>query len=348
MVNDCMDVTEIIEGTSRLAQKYLSERPAIILGSGSSIPYGLPGMKRLGESLISEIDIQKQDKLIWNKFIDEFQSSHDLEKSLNSVYLPDTLLKKVVNVIWQIINLDDLIAYEKALENKNYLSLSKLFRYLLRVSNPVISVITTNYDRLAEYAADNALAQVYTGFSSGWIQHKVDRPRTRETRQIQIWKVHGSLDWFQNQSSEVIGLPLRQSIPNNHRPVIVTPGITKYQQSHLEPFRTVMTNADNVLANATSFFCLGYGFNDEHVQPKILSRIRTDDIPLVIITRTLSESVNRLLLENPTKKFLFIEKYKEGSRIYSPTYPSGISVEIKKLWCLEKFLEEFIEPGGNK
>lgn len=64
-------------------------------------------------------------------------------------------------------------------------------------------VVTTNYDRLPDYAADGIEASSVTGFEGAYIK-KLELPnssittkrvRARE-RVVEIWKVHGSLDWF--------------------------------------------------------------------------------------------------------------------------------------------------------
>ena len=92
--------------------------------------------------------------------------------------------------------------------------------------------------------------------------------------QVNIWKVHGSLDWFETPNKENVYLPLSENIPQGHKPLIVTPGLSKYAETHKEPYRTIFTQADTEIQKANGFLCIGYGFNDEHVQPKLIQQIK--------------------------------------------------------------------------
>lgn len=42
----------------RAIQAAVEDTPLLMIGSGSSAPYGLPGMQELGEHLLKQLDIQ--------------------------------------------------------------------------------------------------------------------------------------------------------------------------------------------------------------------------------------------------------------------------------------------------
>lgn len=67
------------------------------------------------------------------------------------------------------------------------------------------------------------------------------------------------------------------TISNDDQPLVVTPGVSKYRESHKDPFRTVMTAADQVIREANCYLCVGYGFNDEHVQT-VIRRLLPDTL----------------------------------------------------------------------
>ena len=149
---------------------------------------------------------------------------------------------------------------------------------------------STNYDRLAEYASSLAKAVICTGYSQNLIGHFSNSIQSNNLAslkgykgQVNIWKVHGSLDWFKSKEDENIQLPNRQHIPQDYNPLIVTPGLSKYSETHNEPYRTIFTQADSEIEKANGFLCIGYGFNDIHVQPKLIEQIKNKKpIPSII------------------------------------------------------------------
>ncbi|MCH7499061.1 MAG: SIR2 family protein [Nitrospinae bacterium] len=339
------------EAIAKLTQKYIASRPVIVLGSGASIPYGLPSMPALAEELLRKMDLKDS---AWTKFKYDLEKTKDLEKSLNNVQLTDSLLERIVKETWNITAKKDIQTHQDLLTNKTKLALTCLFQYLLRTANPKLFVVTTNYDRLAEYAANMAKAEVLTGFTSGWIQRFVPDSSSNglfhsnpsfEGR-IQILKVHGSLDWFGKQDQEPIAIPLAREIPENRTPLIVTPGISKYREVHKDPFRSIMAWSDGVLKKASCFLCIGFGFNDEHVQPILVDRIRNDHIPIVIVTKKLSEAARKAFLENPPKNFLILEEDKSGTTVYCLDCPSGEVLTNHQLWNLPNFLNMLLGEEG--
>jgi hypothetical protein len=338
-------MTNCFEEISKEAQKYLSEGTVIILGSGASVSYGLPSMIELGNELVASVKPTEHNALLWERFIKEFEVCHDVEKALNLVQLSEDLLDQITRVTWRYIGFWDLKLYQELLENVTSLALTRALQFFLRVANPQISVVTTNYDRIAEYASNIAGAHVYTGFSPGWIQQSSSQSWSKARRQVKLWKVHGSLDWFEREDGEIIGIPLSTQIPSGLRPVVVTPGITKYQHTHREPFRSVIAQADQALSSAGSFLCIGYGFNDEHIQPKLIARIHRYNVPVVVLTYKLTDAARKLLLTTPCRRYLLIEACDSGSRAYSTQYPQGTELPGRIIWQLDNFLETILEAG---
>jgi hypothetical protein len=155
---------------------------------------------------------------------------------------------------------------------------------------------------------------------------------------VNVWKVHGSLDWFKVNGDGDVHLPLRQSIPRRHEPSIVTPGLSKYAKTHLEPYRSIFTQADKEIESANGYLCVGYGFNDMHVQPKIITQIKRGK-SIVVITRTLTENCKKLIVGNGCKQYVLIEAADDPSdtRIHSSGF-GDLIIEKESYWQLENFL----------
>lgn len=272
-------------------QDWTNKVPLIILGSGASVPFGLPSMWKLGEYLKNTLHFDNDiDNAQLEAFKKSLEDSNDLEKALLGIQLNDKVLRAVIEATWRLIAEADLQAYEQFVLNGKEVPLVILMKHLLSTTNRKLSIVTTNYDRIAEYSASTAEAFICTGYAQNYIGHFSDKIHTNAlaningySGQINIWKVHGSLDWFETTVKENIHLPLRKDIPQNYKPLIVTPGLSKYAETHNEPYRTIFAQADTEIQNANGYLCIGYGFNDVHVQPKLIQQIKTK--PIIVITK---------------------------------------------------------------
>jgi len=115
--------------------------------------------------------------------------------------------------------------------------------------------------------------------------------------------------------------------------------VTKYREVHRDPFRTIISAADECLRTAQALVCLGYGFNDEHVQPVLMKRVRSDRIPLVLLTKSLTKKARDLFLTSAPEKFLFLEALGTSTRVYSSSHPTGMELPNEALWMLKLFLD---------
>nr|WP_236001133.1 SIR2 family protein [Agrobacterium leguminum] len=207
-----------------------------------------------------------------------------------------------------------------------------------------VHVVTTNYDRVAEFACNSKNVLFQTGFAPGYIQKWESTSRVKFThaakpsRVVKIWKVHGSLDWFRTADERTIGLPVFELPSAEHyTPLIVTPGLNKYEKTYEDPFRTTINGADSALKNASAFLCVGFGFRDQHIHPKIIERCRERNVPTVVLARTLTDEAKDFLKTKAGTNYLGIERSGSGSRVFSPTHPNGIEITVSDLWSLDGF-----------
>jgi hypothetical protein len=330
-----------------LAQECISKAPVIILGSGASAAYGIPGMPQLKNHLLSVAcpTTAKSDEVArWSEFQTKLVTT-DLETALDGVQLPETLTQLVVESTWDYLAPFDYQVFEQAIIGHDLFPLTKLFLHLFNSTRNDVHVVTPNYDRIAEYAADAGKLAHYTGFHYGHIRARSITGRLRvqvghtAVRTVNIWKVHGSFDWFRNSDGIVVGLPVSSTRPTNLLPVIVTPGIEKYRLTHDEPFHSIKSEADRALQSADAYLCIGYGFNDEHLQTTLVERCRDKDIPLVILTKSISATAKKFLNRGKYRKYLAIEESSSGCRIYSRDFPGGENIAGDSIWQLGEFLK---------
>lgn len=326
-------------------QDWTNKVPLIILGSGASVPFGLPSMWKLGEHLKSTLsfdnDIDNGQLELFKQSLEEHQ---DLEKALLGIQLNENVLRAVIKATWELISEADIKAYEQFVLSGKEVPLVNLMKYLLSTTDRKLSIVTTNYDRIAEYSASRTEAFICTGYAQNYIGHFSDKIHTNalanikgSSGQVNIWKVHGSLDWFETPNRENIHLPLRQNIPQDYKPLIVTPGLSKYAETHNEPYRTIFAQADTEIQNANGYLCIGYGFNDVHVQPKLIQQIKTK--PIIVITKELTPKTKEAIIDGGCKNYILIEESNnKDTKIYSSSQGEHI-IENVSYWNLAEYLK---------
>ena len=108
-----------------------------------------------------------------------------------------------------------------------------------------------------------------------------------------VLKPHGSFDWYRSG-----GKAFRSTIELESSRAIITPGLNKYRAGYNSPFDLHRELANEHIRGAARLLIIGYGFNDDHLQTHLLSRIN-NGTPTLILTRSISEQVATLAKESP-------------------------------------------------
>ena len=327
--------------TMKLLQKYFAEAPALIIGSGLSASHGVPGMHQLAEHLIAEVTPPDGTEANWEECTELLSQGIDLETTLTRTHLDHELIEAVVDTTWRYIAQHDVSLFHASAREHDFFALSRLLAALFRSSLAAVDIITPNYDRLIEYACDHARFHHYSGFSAGYLRTLQTAEYLTCDRVVRIWKVHGSIDWFKMPSGETCALGHLTEIPPGFRPLIVTPGVSKYQEAFHEPYRTTMAAADQAIESAGSFLCVGFGFNDDHIQEKLVTACTRDKRPIVAISKELTDSARKFLLSGEVDCFVAIEANPDDpsqSVVYSSDSDNPLNVDCD-LWSLQGYVE---------
>lgn len=333
-----------IEEISKIAQTCFQGCPTIVLGSGASIPHGLPSMVALSKFLTDKmVTNEEAEQDAWMFVRTALGNGDHLEAALEGRNLPPDLLAKIIRLTWQCVNEKDMMLLNGAAENGGDFPLGSLLAGMFNSTQSEAHIVTTNYDRVAEFAC-NAMGILFqTGFAPGYVQKWESTGRVKffhgnkASRVVKIWKVHGSLDWFKGADDRIVGLPVFE-LPNDcYTPLIVTPGLNKYEKTHEDPFRTTINGADSALRHASAFLSVGFGFRDHHIHPKIEERCRERNVPIVVLARTLTDEAKEFLKYKAGTNYLGIEKARDSSKVYSPAAPDGAEVDSPDLWSLPGF-----------
>jgi hypothetical protein len=86
--------------------------------------------------------------------------------------------------------------------------------------------------------------------------------------------------------------------------------------------------------------CIGYGFNDEHIHPKLIERCRLGRAKLLILTRTITENTLRLLEQGCCQEFLALEMGTNNStKCYSHLFDDIVTIPNRSIWQLDELLK---------
>ncbi|MDR1425130.1 MAG: SIR2 family protein [Azoarcus sp.] len=345
-------------------QEVFRKTPVLLIGSGFSCGYGLPSMGGLAEHLATAVrDVLATDgaRDAWAQSVDAIKAN--LEAGLNGIPVNTPEWDEIVSAIrgeTAKLILDSTITAEAKILGEKVAGSHAPSRLLKRLFDgspqnaESIHVITTNYDTLLELFCDLAELPLDTGFtgfrrrkprSRPLFQTQYSRVLVTEKRQYQVdhrpcktvrlYKPHGSINWLTTDEGQVVEVLNDVSAAGR---AIVVPGPSKYKDELVNTlFDAMRTEMNTVLTNAGALLCIGFGFNDEHLQGVIKHRL-AGGMPVIIITRSATPNIEQLLRDYPHVIALF--KLGEGAvcRWNGNTLQSS-----EPLWQLDDFLKKFLE-----
>lgn len=339
----------------RRLQDHLTDGLVIIVGSGLSAHLGIATMSEVASHLQGNpppaLTTETRDQ--WKSVCDELTKGKDLETALNSVDLAAPVEEHIVRATAQLIEQQEYSIFQKAIAGHIKLPLGELFRHLAATASS-IPVITTNYDRLIELAADVVNIGVDSMFS-GQVMPRFDPSMSREAlgyaahtrkrddiqrkyrKHIRLFKPHGSVDWYSHND-----IPVRSSVSVDLPRLMIAPGKTKFVRGYEQPFDAHRNGANEAVDRAARFLILGFGFNDQQLETHLRPRIKTGR-PCVIMTKVLTPNAAAVVSSSPDVLALSEGEMagRKGTALTSDRtnafYP-GIS-----LWNLATFLEEVLK-----
>lgn len=310
-------------------------------------------MQALAANLDAELagKLTIEDQLVWDRILPLIRAN-GLEAALlaeaPSASLEAILSSEIAN---QIISAERRVIAE--VFQGRVLPFSRLLKHFLKPPSG-IPVITTNYDRLIELASESAglgVDSMFVGHFAGELNEQESRlsfcrevtvhkgrPRKRFKDRVNIFKPHGSLDWYLRA-----GLPVRFlgdiSLPR----LIITPGVNKFRNGYQSPFDRHRECANAAIDRASRFLVIGYGFNDDHLETHLIPRIRSG-VPTLILTHALSTNSEALAVSNSNVVSLDHYTYKGnlGTRVIQDKLTWFIPDST--LWDLSCFISEVLEP----
>lgn len=295
-----------IDTIKRTIQEFFQEGTVTIVGSGLSLAEGIPGMGQLAKELQSKIPGMLSDAAdidIWKQIDADLSAGTGLEEALHNTKPSEHVEECIRKTTALYIGDADKKVFEKVVQGGVTLRFSK-YLHQFNIRNQGMTVITTNYDRLIEYACemnDIVVDTLFVGkylarfqpeqskyFSCVGVQRRKGKPVLQYAPKVTVLKPHGCLSWH------LLG-DTPYSIMNGSAEdsLIITPGLNKYKEGYSVPFDTHRSRANDEIDKAQRYIIIGYGFGDDHLETHLMQQLHSGK-PALILTHSLSAKAEKL------------------------------------------------------
>ena len=347
---------------------FFRDKPFVVFGTGMSCAldsrFGMPALEdELSQSVGPQAFEQERQ---WTKVMESLRNGSGLETALDNV-TDSSLLQKITCATGRFVSTIDRECALQIVKGESTWPATGFFKRLVNTlpeGDPILHVLTPNYDTLFEHACD-AVGIDYTSGFFGGLERRMDwevverslllrqqntygkrsRRIYKSRKHIRLYKVHGSLNLFSHRDIIVENNAWMWDAPSFSNRVIITPGLSKYQK--LQNYRQELLQfADSAIDNANHFLFLGYGFNDDHLEAYITRKLITQACKGLIVTKDSNPRIESLL-GKAENLWLVCEAKKEsagGTRVLNKQYSGCLSLPTKKLWDIGTFTTEVL--GG--
>jgi SIR2-like domain len=350
-----LDNMEFLE----ILQEFMRKKPIVIVGSGLSMSMGLPGMDKLLKHLKLRIptyyrffpNIEKE----WGHCV-KLIDAYGLEEGLGKTKINEKLLSIILDETASMVEKEDESLRQKLLAKSDYpFPFVKLLKHLmtsLHPSDPVLDIVTSNYDHVIEYACDRARIKCSVGFSGVITQEFTSddlnkhlytenllpkRGRLirefRKEKRVRLLKPHGSL-WWQKIGDATLQSSTR--IPSGSR-VLITPGLTKYEVSLTDNVMNYhREKANECIRKANAILVIGYGFNDTHLQTVLNERL-SDGLDSLFLSKSLTANAKKIIAK--FHQVAALEANEGGTEWYCQ---GNTGIFADPIWDLATFIDKVI------
>lgn len=339
-----------IDTIKKMIQEFFQEGTVTIVGSGLSLAEGIPGMGELANELQAKIPgllSEATDINNWDRIKNDLANGVGLETSLHNTKPSEYVEECIRKVTAMYIGKADNNLFIDIMKNGKQLRFSEYLRRF-NIRSQGLTVITTNYDRLIEYACEANDIMVDTLFIGKYMARFKPKQskyascigkqkmagkgmKLQYSPRVTVLKPHGCLSWHL-----INGIPY--SVPNytTEDSLIITPGLNKYREGYSVPFDTHRARANEEIDKAQRYIIIGYGFGDDHLETHLMQQLHVGKLTL-IFTYSLSAKAEKIIKEcNGITAFCHINS--NDTKVLNSmgeTILSGVN-----LWDIHEMLKE--------
>jgi SIR2-like domain len=288
---------------TKVAQQLASQRVGYLIGAGASFldGHGYPLAASLWDCIKLNVQTPERDEIQakLDGGADGIENALDLLDDGSAVEKPhrhlvtEAIAKHFLSITPPI---DSHQIFVKRLAARDELS---------------IPVFCLNYDGLIELAADIERIRLVDGFFGlerpffeplGFqervaLPHRGPRKPQADWRKgtIHLYKLHGSLGWFNLGANEVRKLGLGTSTPSGAKRVMVPPQHRKAIDTTAPPYSPLWSDYRGLLCHGpillNRLVTIGYGLRDEHLNAVIENALGRRDFTMLVFSYALTDEV---------------------------------------------------------
>lgn len=338
-----------LDALKKTIQDFFCDDTVTIVGSGLSSAEGIPGMTDLSTELQKKIPSELLDKLdleIWEKISGDLKNGISLEKALQR-NKPSGFIEECIRIATaEFIGKAESEVFEKVVGNQQILRFEEYLNQF-NIRNNGLTVITTNYDRLIEYACEHQGVSIDTLFAGKFfakflpeqskyafcsnIIKRGKRVVPEFAPKVTVLKPHGCLSWhmIDNEPFSIPGYSMKDCL-------IITPGINKYKEGYNVPFDTHRNKANDAIDSAQRYIIIGYGFSDDHLETHLVQQLKGGK-PALILSRSLSPAAKAVVTSSKRVTAICKSRTDDSSVI---TAEEECAFPNINLWDLHTMLKE--------
>ena len=302
----------------------------------------IPDVAKLTEYIINELKSETAEKNNFDKLIDEVILSKLKSNNIEDILSFLRGLKEVsVGSSVRGFTKENLVELEKNICNKIVGKLEvnlpykdtpyhKLAQWISIDREKPIEVFTTNYDLLLEEAFEDLSIPYFDGFvgsRQSFFDLRAVEDNLIPKHWTRLWKIHGSINWFQKKNKEVYRSSLTKSNGDSY---LIYPSHLKYEQSRKMPYLALIDQLNRFIRQPNSLLIIsGYSFNDQHLNDTIISALKANPNSMAIA----------LLFDTMT--------YEKGGEIVE-RYPEAIKTAKRNNLALWAYDEAIIGTARGK
>lgn len=338
-----------VDSIKQIIQDFFQENTVTIVGSGLSLAEGIPGMSGLSVELQSEIPLHLSDLTdidIWNKINLDLVAGVGLEQALHNTKPSPSIESYIRSITAKFIGQAESVVFKDIIQSRKTLRFAEYLSHF-NIRNNGLTVITTNYDRLIEYACEQNNIRIDTLFVGKYLSHfepeqsrymfcsniikRAGKYTAVFAPKVTILKPHGCLSWH-----IIDGEPY--SIPNYPLDdcLIITPGLNKYKEGYGVPFDIHRIKANEAIDSAQRYIIIGYGFGDDHLETHLVRQLNNGK-PALLLTHSLSAKAEHLIKSCKHITAICCESLTHTKVV---TQSEDIIIKDYNLWDIREMLKE--------
>ena len=340
-----------LDNLKKQLQAIFADGLVTVIGSGLSCAEGLPGMGALATELISKVPsaILDADKAAWAA-IEACLASDGLEAALLKHPPTDGIESAIIQFTSAFVLSKEQEAITACVTGTRKLKIASLLPHISAATPKIAYIITTNYDRLIEFATesegwgvDSMMVGRYWGKHDPDLSEKLmvkgvshgnkGHVKLNFRNHVKLFKPHGSLDWFMAGDT-----PMTSTMGLAYDPLIITPGSGKYKKGYGQPFDAHRERGNAAIDSASSILCIGYGFNDDHLQTHLTPKLN-GGVNALLLTRGLSENARAVVTQSPNCTALVNSDDAENPGTIVVRGSTEVLIPKVEWWDVENFVK---------